>query len=72
VKFQPNVPITIATPAVVVDAGLPAGTHRFQLVVVNSRGQRSAPATVDVIIEKPTVILNPIPTGGAILPPIQP
>ena len=60
-KFQPTVPVTTPTPTVVVDAGLPAGIYRFQLVVVNSRGQRSAPATVDVIVEKPTVILNPIP-----------
>jgi hypothetical protein len=63
VKFQPRVPVESKQPSVVVDAGLAAGTYRFQLVVLNERGQRSAPATVDVVVEAsirpPRVIPTP-------------
>jgi len=53
VKFQPRVPFESEKPRVVVDAGLPAGTHRFQLIVIGERDQRSAPVTVEVIVEPP-------------------
>jgi hypothetical protein len=47
---QVNQPIGGETrgPAVVVDAGLPRGRHRFRLEVVNARGQRGRPAEVIV------------------------
>jgi len=59
VRFQPRVPFESEKPSVVVDAGLAEGTYRFQLVVFNERGQRSAPATVDV-----TVARSPIRITG--------
>jgi hypothetical protein len=49
-RFQRNAPIEITQPTVVVDAGLPPGTHRFQLVVVDEAGNRSRPAEVVVKI----------------------
>jgi hypothetical protein len=63
VKFEPRVPVESEKPRVVVDAGLAAGTYRFQLVVVNQRGQRSAPVTVDVVVERsPIRITRVTPT----------
>jgi hypothetical protein len=47
-RFTPNHPVETREAKVVVDAGLPVGIHRFQLVVVNVRGQRSKPAQVVV------------------------
>lgn len=35
--------VTTNVPRVLVDAGLPAGRHRFRLVVVDSAGNRSQP-----------------------------
>jgi hypothetical protein len=55
VKFVPGAPFESAKPSVVVDAGLAEGTHRFQLVVFNQRGQRSAPVIVDVIVSRSTI-----------------
>jgi hypothetical protein len=60
VKFQAGVPFESENPRVVVDAGLPAGTHRFQLVVFNARGQRSAPVSVDVVVEQPPIRIPPV------------
>lgn len=47
-KFRPNEPVATREARVVVDAGLPVGRHRFQLVVINERGQRSKPAEIVV------------------------
>jgi hypothetical protein len=52
VKFVVNKPITLNVPTVVVDAGLPPGTHVFQLVVENERGVQSNP-TQAVVTVKP-------------------
>ena len=49
--FTPNKPVETNEAKIVVDPGLPAGRHRFQLVVVNRRGQRSRPTEVVVTIE---------------------
>jgi hypothetical protein len=49
---------------VVVDAGLPIGSHRFRLEVENARGQRSQPVEVVVTVVRfvPTPpIPGPIP-----------
>ncbi len=40
---EPNIPV---------DAGLPVGTHVFQLTVTDSAGNRSRPARIKVIIER--------------------
>jgi hypothetical protein len=63
-RFQPNRPIETTSSSVVVDAGLPPGRHRFQLVVVSDDGRRSRPA--DVVV---TVTGTPPDRGGAGRPP---
>jgi len=60
VKFQPGVPFESEKPSVVVDAGLAPGTYRFQLVVLNQRNQRSAPVTVDVVVERSAIRTAPV------------
>jgi len=49
-RFQVNEPIRSQRPVIVVDPGLAPGVHRFELVVTDSRGRRSAPAVVAVNI----------------------
>lgn len=51
-EFAPNRPITTHEPVVVVDAGLPPGSHRFSLVVVDSEGRASAPDEVVVTVRR--------------------
>jgi hypothetical protein len=48
--FQPGVPIETREPTIVVDEGLPAGAHRFQLQVFDDSGIASRPdvATVQI------------------------
>jgi hypothetical protein len=79
-RFVPNVPVELRAPSVVVDAGLPPGPHRFQLVVVNSRGNQSKPLEVIVTVERrplpqpfPSPVLDPRPTpiSGPLRPPIR-
>ncbi len=60
-KLEPNKPVETREPAIDVDAGLTAGQHRLQLVVVNDRGVESAPAVLVVTILQPVII---IPRGG--------
>ncbi len=48
--FVQGRPLTTREPVITVDAGLAIGTHRFQLVVVDSDGLRSRPDTVTVRI----------------------
>lgn len=68
-KFVPNVPVATTALTIVVDAGLAVGTHRFQLVVFNARGQASKPQTFDVVIEQRTVgPVTPITPIGPPLP----
>jgi hypothetical protein len=68
VKFVPNVAVATTAQTVVVDAGLAAGTHRFQLVVFNARGQASKPQTFDVVI-MPTIVV-PVTPIGPVGPPL--
>jgi hypothetical protein len=68
VKFVPNVPVATSEPTMVVDAGLAVGTHRFQLVVFNARGQASKPQTFDVVIEPRLVV--PVTPITPIRPPL--
>ena len=49
-KFRINQPVTTTVPQVIVDAGLPPGQHRFQLVVQDDTGNASAPDIVVVTI----------------------
>lgn len=60
-RFVVNEPIRTAEPTVVVDAGLPVGEHRFQLVVTDSSGNSSRPdvVTVQIVRFSPTPIDQP-------------
>ena len=73
-EFKQNVPVVQADPVVTVDASaekpLPAGKHRFRLVVVDDAGNESNPMDIDVIVrdsEKPTAILDVIDANGALV-----
>lgn len=55
-RFEINQPVTTAEPRAVVDAGLPVGRHRFQLVVTDDSGNESAPDFVTVTVFQPQVI----------------
>ncbi|WP_088889356.1 hypothetical protein [Leptolyngbya ohadii] len=49
-KLQPRQSLTTEEPRIEVDAGLPPGRYRIQLVVVNDRGQESLPDVQTVVI----------------------
>lgn len=72
--FVVGKPVSTATPEVVVDAGLPIGTHRFRLVVVDGSGNASRPA--EVVVQVGRVIAAPTdatPTlRRPVLRPVQP
>jgi hypothetical protein len=71
VAFRRGVPVTTTTPTVVVDPGLPAGLHRFELVVTDAAGNVSRPALVSVTIgglTGPTVPIRPPVIGQ---PPVR-
>ena len=51
-------PITTTARTITVDAGLPVGSHRFQLVVVDSAGNRSRPDVAVVTVQR--VVTPPI------------
>ena len=52
-KFEINLPVVTDKPVVVVDADLPPGRHRFQLVVEDQAGNASAPDVVEVTVQQP-------------------
>lgn len=54
-------PVRTREPKVVVDAGLPAGRHRFRLVVTRDDGRRSAPMEQVVVIRNTLRPINPSP-----------
>src|SRR5262249_8271843 len=65
--FKVGVPQTTTTPTVEVTvtaaSPLPAGTHRFQLVVVDDSGNQSDPVFTDVVIKdtiKPVAKIAPV------------
>ena len=63
--FIPGRPITTDQPFIDVDAGLPIGTHRFQLIVVDAQGNRSAP-------DIQTVTITRVPITPPVVGPIGP
>ncbi len=65
-KFAVGQSLTTTEPTIAVDGGLPIGAHRFQLVVVNGRGVKSAPDEAVVQVQR-TLVLPPIGIS-----PIQP
>lgn len=74
--FVPGRPITTDQPFIDVDPGLSVGTHRFQLVVVDAQGNRSAPDVQAVTVVR-VPITPPIgPVGPFVpidpVPPIRP
>ncbi len=75
-KFVVDRPIETAEPRVVVEGGLDAGSHRFQLEVVTADGRRSAPMLFALKVVKPLtpddgfVVVNPLLVG--LHPPIRP
>ena len=56
--FKLNQPVTQADPRVKVEATrvqpIPAGAHRFQLVVVDNEGNQSDPTFLDIVVQAPT------------------
>jgi len=64
-KFVRGQPIATDQPFIDVDAGLSVGTHRFQLVVVDAQGNRSAP-------DIQTVTVARIPIRPPIVGPVSP
>ena len=50
--FREGQPVVTTVPRVTVDAGLPPGTYRFQLVVENQSGRQSAPTVVVVVVRR--------------------
>lgn len=65
-------PLTTRVPVIEVDAGLPAGVHRFQLVVVNAVGVRSAPDEILVQVVATPVLPDIRPTPLSPVTPLQP
>ena len=66
-QFVIGTPIETADPTIQVDNPLPAGKHRFQLIVVEDQGNRSAPSIFEVIVKdqnNPTAILMVTPLVG--------
>ena len=59
-------PFSTTEPKIIVDAGLPPGSHRFQLEVIDDAGLRSAPATASVLIARGNTPPGPQPS-----PPIR-
>jgi len=64
-EFRAGQPVVTDTPEVEVtvaaNAPLPAGRHRFQLVVEDDSGNISAPSITEVIVrdtQKPTAVLD--------------
>lgn len=70
-KFNVGRSVTTAVPEVVVDAGMPAGRHRFRLVVLDRAGNTSRPDEIVLTINR---LGLPISlgggTGGTTLPPL--
>ena len=71
VSFVRGRPVTTELPTVEVDPGLPAGLHRFRLVVVDERGRASRVAD-EVTLAVVRVVRPPIRDIGAVTPPRPP
>lgn len=77
--FVAGKPQTTDKPAVVVDAGLAAGLHRFRLVVVDAAGNESKPDEVVVEVRSGRVItggttgvITGAIAGGTVTPALRP
>lgn len=73
-RFAVGQSITTTTPTIVVDAGLAIGSHRFQLVVVDSAGLRSV-ADVGVVAVQRSIVagpVNPTPVVTPVTPIVNP
>ncbi len=72
VSFVAGKSVSTDTPNVVVDAGLPAGRHRFRLVVQDNGGTNSQPAEIVVQVQRLVVppITGPVITGPVVLGPV--
>lgn len=55
-KFVVGETLVSEEPVIRVDAGLPVGVHRFQLVVESARGRRSRPAEVAVRVRRRRIL----------------
>ena len=64
-----NQTIETREPVIEVDAGLDPGAHRFQLVVFDAAGNRSAPDVATVQIRRGTI---PTPPGGIVVDRVTP
>lgn len=62
-KFVVGRPLTTREPVIEVDAGLPPGVHRFELVIVGASGLKSPPDQVLVQVRATTVgpVIRPTP-----------
>jgi hypothetical protein len=72
VSFVAGKPFSTDTPGVVVDAGLPAGRHRFRLVVQDNGGISSQPAEIVVQVQRLIVppVTGPVITGPVVVGPV--
>jgi hypothetical protein len=75
-RFVLNQTIETAEPTIVVDAGLPPGRHRFQLVVIDDAGHRSRPVEAIVEIQReivpPPPVIRTDPRAGPVGPTLDP
>ncbi len=72
-KLAIGQPLVTKESAVVVDAGMPAGVHRFQLEVLTDTGQRSPPAAALVQVRAaaaPTGIVSLVSSPAAASTPV--
>ena len=72
--FRRTKTVTTKNPLVKVEAGLPAGKHRFQLIVTDNQGNQSRPAELVVEIREPRSPVLPITPITPVTPvtPITP
>ena len=72
--FRRTKSVKTKNPTVSVEAGLPAGKHRFQLIVTDSQGNQSRPAELVVEIREKSTPDRPVTPVIPIIPvtPITP
>ena len=59
-------------PTLLVDGGLPVGTHVFSLVVEDESGRRSQPASVTLSVVRARGPADGAPDGGGAAGPVSP
>ena len=67
-RFVVGQPITTTVPIIDVDPGLPVGSHRFQLEVVDGDRNVSRPDVVDVVIVDFRIPIPRFPTDTILIP----